>query len=391
VDIDTLARSPLGQLVPIHGRDARRGEFAYFAYLPKPLPDNVDLDSATWSYVVQAATALGRLDLACTKLRDPRLLIRPALWREALDTSALEGTHGGLQELLEAQLPSAQFLSPETVEIRAYERVALMAFALVKDREIGMGFLSELQRELLKDSRKPPRDLGAVRQDHVWIGGKDRPIDEARYVPPPADDRLRAGLDSWELWVRTRHPHLPPVLQAALAHYQFEALHPFGDGNGRIGRLIVVLQLLRSGSIQQPAVTVSPWFLKRRDEYQQQLLRVSLTGDWNPWVQFFCQAISDQCESLLARAQKLVDWLDEGSKTLLSRRWAGVIHKLLEDLVEWPVITIADTADRYGVTTVHAARMINHLVEIGVLKELTGKSYGRIFGATYVMETVDSI
>jgi Fic family protein len=285
----------------------------------------------------------------------------------------LEGTYGGLQELLEARLPSAQFLSPETVEIRAYERVALMAFPLIKDRQIGMPLLSDLQRELLRDSRKPPRDLGAVRQDHVWIGPKDRPIDEARYVPPPADDRLRAGLDSWELWLRTDHSHLPPVLQAALAHYQFEALHPFGDGNGRIGRLVVVLQLLRSGSIQQPAVTVSPWFLKRRDEYQEQLLMVSLTGDWNPWVQFFCRAISDQCESLLARAQRLVDWLDETSKTLLSRRWAGAIHRLLEDLVEWPVITIADTADRYGVTTVHAARMINHLVEIRGFEGVDGQ------------------
>ena len=277
------------------------------------------------------------------------------------------------------------------MEIRAYERVALMAFEMIKDRPIGLGILAELQGELLKNARKPPRDLGTVRQDPVWIGAKDGPIHEARFVPPPPDDRLQAGLDSWETWVRDGHPHLPSVLQAALAHYQFEALHPFGDGNGRIGRLVVVLQLLRAGSLEQPAVTVSPWFLRRRDDYQQHLLRVSLTGDWNPWVQFFCQALYDQCGSLIAGAERLVTWVDESRRTLLGRRWSGAIHRLLEDLVEWPVITIADTANRYGVTTVHAARMINHLVEINVLRELTGRNYGRVFGAVHVMDTVEGI
>ncbi len=241
MDLDALSESPVGRLVPLRGHDARHGDFAYFAYLPSPLPSDVDLDSATWAAVAEASGALGRLDQACAQLADPRLLIRPALWREALDTSALEGTHGALRDLLEARLPSAQFLSPETVEIRAYERVAMSAFGAIKDRPVGAALLSELQGELLKDAQKPPRDLGRLRQDPVWIGPKDRPIYEARFVPPPADDRLQAGLDDWEQWVQAEHPHLPPVLRAALAHYQFETLHPFGDGNGRIGRLVIVL------------------------------------------------------------------------------------------------------------------------------------------------------
>ena len=391
MDIDTLGQSPVGQLVPVHDHDARHGEFAYFAYLPAPLPADVDLDSATWTAVTEAATALGKLDQACAQLPDPRLLIRPALWREALDTSALEGTYGTLQDLLEAQLPSAQFLSPETVEIRAYENVAVQAFEMIRDRPIGVGFLSELQGELLKHATKQPRDLGRVREHTVWIGAKDRPIQEARFVPAPHGDRLRAGLDSWEEWVRTEHAYLPPVLRAALAHYQFEALHPFGDGNGRIGRLVVVLQLLRAKSIQYPAVTVSPWFLRHRAEYQQQLLQISCTGDWNPWVRFFCQAVGEQCESVFSGADRLLTWLSEARRAVHARRWSGAIHRLLEDLIEWPVTTIADTAARYNVTPVGAARMVDHLAEIGVLSELTGKTYGRVFGATYVMDTVNAI
>jgi Fic family protein len=225
----------------------------------------------------------------------------------------------------------------------------------------------------------------------VWIGEKGRPIEEARFVPAPGDDRLRAGIEAWERWVQTNHPHLPPVLRAALAHYQFETLHPFGDGNGRIGRLIVVLQLLNAASIQHPAITVSPWFLRRRVEYQDQMLALSSTGAWDPWVQFFCQAIREQSEALIVGAKELVHWLDESRRKVHERRWTGAIHGLLEGLIEWPVTTIADTATRYGVTTMNATRMVNHLVEIGVLEELTGRTYGRVFGATYVMRTVEGI
>lgn len=391
MDLDALSVSEVGELVTISGSDARFGDYSYFAFLPSPLPADVMLGSATWTAIAEAATALGKLDQACRALPDARLLIRPALWREALDTSALEGTHGALPELLEAKLASTQFMSPEVVEIRAYERTALHAFDLIKDRPLTASLLSDLQGELFRDVRDKPRVVGELRKDQVWIGAKDRPITEARFVPPPPGDQLRAGLDAWAEWVQAEHAHLPPVLQAALAHYQFETLHPFSDGNGRIGRLAIVLQLLRAGSIDEPAVTVSPWFLRRREDYQAHLLRVSCTGNWDPWVTFFCRAVREQCDSLVAGAVKLTEWLAESRRTIHARRWTGAIHKLLEDLVEWPVVTITFTAEHYSVSQMNATRMINHLVEAGILTELTGKNYGRVFGAKYVMETVDSI
>ena len=391
MDLEALGASPAGRLVPIQGQDARHGPFAYFAYLPHPLADDVSLRSASWASVVKAETAIGRLDLACEQLPDPRLLIRPALLREALDTSALEGTVAPLQELLEAQLPSAQYLSPETIEINAYIRIALEAFDIVRDRPISTSLLAELQGELFKNAGKQPADLGRIRQEPVWIGAKDRPISEARFVPPPPDDRLQSGLDSWEAWVRGPHQDLPAVLQAALAHYQFETLHPFSDGNGRIGRLVVVLQLLRAPVLHQPALTVSPWFLRRRAEYQEHLLRVSCTGEWDPWVQFFSRAVSDQCESLIRGARSLRDWLEESRQILHDKRWTGKIHQVLQDLVEWPVITVANTATRYNTSVGNATRMIEHLVEVGILRELTGKSYGRLFGSVAVMDVVEAI
>ena len=391
MDIERLQESPVGELVPIQGSDARHGGFAYFAFLPAPLPDDLTLESRTWAEVANASMALGRLDQVCAQLPDPGLLIRPALFREALDTSALEGTVGVLRDLLEAQLPSAQFLSPETIEIKAYVDVAMTAFEMIRERPVSVSFISELQNRLFRDLPNKPGDTGQPRKGTVWIGPQDRPIEEARFVPPPADDRLLAGLNSWEKWVQAEHSHLAPVVRAALTHYQFETLHPYNDGNGRLGRLIVVLQLLRAGAIQQPAITLSPWLLRRRQEYQEHLLAVSCSGDWNPWVRFFCQAIRVQCESLIKGAEDLLNWLARSRAILDEKRWTGTIHKVLTDLVEWPVTTISNTASRYQVSPMHATRMINHLTEVGIVTELTGKSYGRTFGATEVMNIVDRI
>lgn len=391
MDVERLNSSPAGDLVPLRGHDARHGPFAYFAFLPRPLPDDLTLSSATWTTVTEAATGLGKLDQACAQLPDPGLLIRPALWREALDTSALEGTVAPLQDLLEAQLPNAQFLSPEALEVSAYAEMALQAFRIIRQRPISISLLADLQAELFRHSKDRVRDLGQVRDDPVWIGSRQRSIYEARFVPPPGDDRLRVGLDLWEKWVQDWHRHLPPVLQAALAHYQFETLHPFNDGNGRIGRLVVVLQFLRTGGLREPAITVSPALLKRRDEYQDRLLELSYTGDWDPWVQFFCRAITEQTEALIQGASALRDWLETSRQLVNARRWTGKIHEVLQDLIQWPVLTVASTAGSYHTSVGNATRMIEHLVEVGILEELTGRSYARVFGCRAVMAIVEAI
>ena len=391
MDTEALAQSPVGRLVPVHGNDARYGNFAYLAFLPEPLPEEpLGITSKTWTAVTEACAALARLDQACRQLADPELLIRPALWREALDSSALEGTYGSLPELLEAQLPSSLFASPEMTEIRAYERVAVQTLEMVKNQPITPGLLAQAQTELFRDARKQPQDLGRIRRYQVWIGPEDSRIEDSRFVPPPGDDRLVSAMDAWQEWIETPHD-LPPVLRAAMAHYQFETLHPFGDGNGRIGRLFIVLYLLRSDALHYPALTVSPWFLKRRTEYQDQLFSVSATGDWNPWVMFFSQAVREQCMSLIVGANRLTEWLESSRAALNERHWTGAIHRLLEDLTEWPVVTISFAAKKYHVTQMTATRMIDHLVDVGILRELTGQTYGRRFGATGVMDIVEAI
>jgi Fic family protein len=176
-----------------------------------------------------------------------------------------------------------------------------------------------------------------------------------------------------------------------MAHYQFETLHPFGDGNGRIGRLVVLLQLVRYGALPEPALTISPWLLKRRGEYQDHLLRVSQTGDWSPWVEFFCQGIAEQAEAHVGVADQLLEWLSTVRDTLNARRWSGTIVSLAQDLIDWPLVTLMFTAKKYGVSVPTAKSAIDRLVDIGVLREMTGRTYNRVFGASNVIELVESL
>lgn len=390
MDVDALRASPLGQLVPIAGHDEQGKEFSYFAFLPDPLPPEIQLHPATWTKVAEASEALGRLHQACAPLPNPGLLIAPALVKEAVDTSALEGTYGAVADVLEARLSETRPRSPEVAEIRAYERAAYQGFAWVRERPITVAMLSDLQGILAEESKEPQRDPGKIREHQVVIGPKHGTVYEARYIPPPPDDRLKAGLQQWQEWLEASHP-LPPALKAAMAHYQFESLHPFGDGNGRIGRLVIVLQLLREGTITEPAITISPWLRKRRDQYQGHLLDVSRTGDWNPWVVFFCEALCEQARAHVAVVETLLDWLVGIRQILNERHWSGTVSSIVEDLIDWPVITSSFVQEKYGVSPPTAKSAIDRLVEMGVLTEITGRTYNRAFGAKAVMEAVERL
>ncbi len=366
-------------------------KFSYFAFLPDPLPDQVDLQPATWTKVAEASEALGRLHQACTPLPNPRLLIAPALAREAVDTSALEGTYGALADVLEARMSDVRPKSPEVAEIRAYEQIAYQAFEWVTERPVTIALLSDLQGILANESQEPQRDVGRVREHQVVIGPKGCTVFDARYIPPPPDDRLQSGLDHWQTWLEAEHPMLPPALAAAMAHYQFEALHPFGDGNGRLGRLVIVLQLLRIGVLSEPAFTISPWLRKRRDQYQAHLLTVSQTGHWDDWVSFFCEALCEQARASVAVVDTLNKWMADVRQQLNERHWSGTVASICEELIDWPVLSSTFVQKKYQVSAPTAKSAIDRLCEVGILREMTGKNYRRIYGAMDVIRAVESM
>lgn len=390
MEVEALRNSPIGGVTAISGIDPGTGQhFDHYAYLPDSLPETVELSQRTWTAVANAMASLGSLRQACAQLPNPGLLIRPALAKEALSTSALEGTFGTLPEVLEARLPQSEPHTPEVREIRAYETMAEAAFQWIEDRPITIGMLSSMQQILADASRTASRDPGQVREHQVIIGPEHCSVFDARFIPPPPGIVLNSELDQWQRWINEDHD-LPVIVRAAMAHYQFETLHPFGDGNGRVGRLVILLQLLRDGVLTAPGLTISPWFLQRRNQYQDHLLNLSFTGDWNPWVFFFCQALDNQASAHVKVAQQLLDWCSVLRAELLRRNFGGVIVEIAGDLIEWPVVTNPYVMNKYGVSAPTAKHATDRLVELGALQEF-GQRHPRTFGARAVMELVESL
>lgn len=394
MDIAAIQDSPVGHLIPISGLDPWEGQFYdHFAFVPAPLPVSLgalNLTNDTWRVVVRAASALAKLDQAGRQVPNPDLLRRPTLRREAQSTSALEGTYAAFTEVLEADLDEDRGQrSAEVREILNYVRAAELAFDWIADRPLTIGFLGQLQGVLVKGTEGEQSDAGKVRDRQVVIGARRGPIAEARYVPPPPGALLEDGMRLWLEWMNSAAQEMPDVVRAALAHYQFEALHPFSDGNGRLGRLIVVLQLMQYGAIHYPLLIVSPWFEARRREYQDHLLEVSRTGNFDPWVRFFAEGLRAQAEQTVRRVEALLDYQDEIRTAIRVGNVRGVRARLMEDLVGQPIISVPWAESQYGVSYQAVNEAVRRLVEDGVLRETTGRNYNRLFAAPRVLAIVE--
>jgi Fic family protein len=257
-------------------------------------------------------------------------------------------------------------LTAELREILNFERVAELAFSWPEERRITLPMLNELQRTLVRGTAGELGDAGGLRDRIVVIGRAGSSFADARYVPPPPGDQLRAGMEDLLGWL-AGPPKLPTVIHAAMTHYQFEALHPYSDGNGRLGRLLVIVQLLRGALIREPLLVVSPWFERRREQYQDALLGLSRDGRWDSWVAFFAEGVAASA----AESQQKVEWLVKLQADLRLRvqtaRKRGAAERLAADLVGGPYVTSPGVARTYGLTNQGAANSIRTLVELGIL------------------------
>lgn len=370
MDLDAIRESPIGQLVPISGPDGRTGEhYEYFAYLATPLPRSIELSSATWTVVAQAEATLARLDQAARQVPEPALLRRPALRREAQSTSALEGTFAPFEAVLESEVEDRAQLSMDLREILNYVVAAEEAFSWIQERPLTSGMVEGLQRILVQGTPGQYSDAGRIRDRHVFIGPKDAPIEEARFVPAPFGDHLRAGFEDWVAWVNDPPADMPSVLQAALAHYQFETLHPFSDGNGRIGRLLIVLQLMRQHVLSHPILVVSPWFEARRLEYQDALLALSQTGTWDDWVHFFATGVGAAAATTHERVDALISWQEEALSRVRQARVSGVAERVAGELIGAPILTAGQVAKRHNVSHQGGMYALRRLADLGIVVE----------------------
>jgi Fic family protein len=379
VQVDRFESSPIGKLVPISGTDVRLGQtYEHFAFVPDPLPATVDLTQRTYKLLSEADRAVGGLNAKAQLLPNPSLLVRPALTKEAVATSALEGTFAPLSDVLEAEYVSEGKRSAEVREIQNYVRAAHRGIELAKTLPICLNLIAQLQEILVHRTRGDSNDAGRLRERQVCIGNEGAGIEDSRYVPPPPGSTLTTGVDDWEKWVNAEDD-LPLLVKAALAHYQFEALHPFSDGNGRLGRLIVTLQLMEAGVLDYPILNLSPWLEPRRTAYIDRLLEVSATGDFDPWISFFAQAVKARALAATSAIQQLLEVSTEFQSTVRQDGAKGRVIDLAGDLIGFPVLDVADAAKLLGVTYPAANSAVHRLVRLGILREVTGGTYGRIF------------
>lgn len=379
MDVEALRESPIGQLVPISGTDPRTAKpWSYWAYLANPIPDAPNITSRAMQAAARAGMAVARLDERVAMLPRPGLLVRPIVRREAASTSALEGTFASFEDVLASDFLGDDEMSFEQKEIRNYVVATEMAISQIADRRISRSFLGELQRMIVRGTSGDTPDAGDIRPHQVAIGPKNRPIEDARFVPCPPGDQLESGVQQWEDWVASNNDVLV-VAKLAIAHYQFETLHPFGDGNGRLGRLVALLQLMKAGELRWPVLNIAPWFEARRDEYQDGLLRTTITGDFSPWIEFFSNAVEEQARDALGRIQRLLDIRDEMIQRLRAKKMRGSTIEIAELLIGYPVIDVPTTRDLIGKTFEAANKAVAKLVDENILTEVTGNRQNRMF------------
>lgn len=365
----------------------------YWAYVASALPSEPRLGLRCLTEATTAAMAIARLDQAVSQLPNPQLLIRPIIRREARSTSALEGTYADFNQVLEADFLADRELSSEQREIQNVVRATEYAVSELQRRPISRKFLGELQAIIVQGTAGDSYDSGDLRQRQVYIGSDREPVAKARFIPCPPGDELVRAFSDWEKWINDEAA-VPIVVRLALGHYQFETLHPYADGNGRLGRLIIALQLIENQALRWPILDISTWLESRRSEYLDGLLETSCTGNFDDWITFFSTGIREQADKGVDSINRLLTFKDALLAALRRRGLKGGSLVIAENLIGYPVLDVP-TARRLTGTSFQAANTaVARLVEFGVLQEITGRPTNRLFysaAALGLMNDGDSV
>jgi Fic family protein len=362
----------------------------HLAYVPDPLPPQFALELSTVNLLADAERALGELKGVGQRLPNPHLLINPFLRREAVLSSRIEGTTTGLQQLLLFETaPSDEPGDSDVREVANYVAALELGFSLLEKLPVSLRLIREVHERLMQDVRGQEQRPGEFRHIPNLIGHRGAIPDTARFVPPPVKE-MHAALHDLERYIGERRDDLPFLIQLALVHYQFEVIHPFMDGNGRVGRLLIALQLRERAYLPQPLLYLSAYFEYHRDAYRDHLLAVSRSGMWTEWIDFFLQGVAEQSTDTVQRSYQLLDLLQRYQSWALSTTRSANLARLVELVLVRPVISISNVEEWLGVTQPGASRLVQQLVDRGILEEVTGRQRNRRFAALEILEILDA-
>lgn len=348
--------------------EARRtpGRHGYVAYFPAPIPRTIELPASLIRLLADAEAALGTLSGVGQLLPNPYLLIRPYLLREALSSTRIEGTQASLFDVLEFEA-TGEPPNADVEEVLNYIEALEWGLAQLEQLPLSARLIREMHRRLLAGVRGRERMPGELRKSQNWVGSGDSTIETARFVPPPPEE-LPALVTDWERFAND-DVELPLLVQNALLHYQFETLHPFLDGNGRLGRLLIVFSLIARGRLSAPLLYLSSYLERDRERYYEALQTVRQVGDPLPWLELFLEAVKTQATDAVARAQRIVA-LRERYRSAANAIPSSNGMALVDLVCEQPIVSSRAVEARLGVTRPTALKLLRQLERVEVLAEL---------------------
>lgn len=366
------------------GRAGRyiRQPTGYRAFLPTPLPPDppVALTGELTALLSQADRALGRLDGSVLTLPNPDLFVFMYVRKEAVLSSQIEGTQSSLQDLLAAEAELFDESMPRDVdEVVNYVRAMKHGLARLGELPVSVRLIREIHAELMQGVRGGRLQPGELRHSQNWIGPSGCTLATATFVPPPHEEVPQA-LGDLERFLHG-DDGLPPLVKIALAHVQFETIHPFLDGNGRVGRLLITFLLTECGVLHKPVLYLSHYFRQHRQTYYDLLQNVRDQGDWESWLRFFLTGVIDVAGEATETSRR-IQLLREQNRAAITEhlgRAVGNGHRVLESLFNRPIVTVSEVTGMTGTTYAAANNLVAKLVELGILVEMTGYARNRRF------------
>lgn len=354
----------------------------YKAFIPKPLPPDppIQLDDEMLQLLSQADIALGRLDGASEILPNSDLFVAMYVSKEALLSSQIEGTQASLIDVLAFESEAAEPENPQDIEeVINYINALNYGLQRLDTLPLSLRLIREIHAKLLAGVRGAERNPGEFRTSQNWIGHHGCSIETAKFVPPPTAD-MHTTLNDIEFFLHSNDP-IPILLKVGLVHAQFETAHPFLDGNGRMGRLLITFILCQQGILRKPLLYLSHFFKLNKLEYYDYLQKVRDEGDWESWLKFFLRGVYDVAQEATITARNIVQ-LREHHRNVIAKnfhRSAGPAYKLLEYLYKRPIITIKGAAEVTNQTFANANKLVMKFQEYGILREMTQQQRFRRF------------
>ena len=366
----------------------------YDAFIPSPLPPELKLSEDLQAVLSEANLSLGRLDGIGRMLPNPYLLVNPIIRNEAVLSSRIEGTQTSLSDLYLYELEGEQLsllpnhLKEDAQEVQNYVKALQYGIERLNTLPLSLRLVKELHEILMQGVRGQNKTPGEFRHSQNWIGAAGSTLKTASFIPPPPEE-LMTVLGNWEAYIHS-NPQEPVLIQAGLLHSQFEAIHPFLDGNGRIGRLLITLLLIERGVLTLPMLNISSYFEHNRQQYYDGLNSVNAKGDWEGWLQFFLHGVWQQANTSIEISEKIITLQKEIENKLQEMSAPVTLYRVLNYLLANPVTTPKHLSDALEINFQTASTALLKLSEITNIKEITGNKRNRRFRFESLIEILST-